>query len=952
MTSRAILRDHLGPALLVVLALLVLLLALWRQPYPPGLDSWGHLFKAEALAQAMRQEGPGAYFTSAWLPQWYMGDPFRTYYPPLTTLTLTPFVYLLGSSFLGLQAFTSLVLVTFASLTYLAVSRLWGKWPAALAAVMALWAPYTLRTLFFEGNLPRVLALLSLPMLVLFTERALTTRGRRMPAIVGLALSWAWAILSHPQQALLFAILFGVYLVARLFLDPDVPLLRAGWWLAGLLAGALLTAPWSLPAYGHGELPNIPYLPVEKVSLFSIGWRAILPAVDVSQGTIIVGFGALALALLAAAARPEPRRTAYALAGLVGIWLSFGPSGVAFSLLPLQQSLLPERFLNISVFMLALSASGLLPFKRRARLARLFVLLGLLFIDFVPSLPLLTRNPDPMSQQRLAEGLASTVDSISRTALFSFPEPTAVEVYYSSGATPIINGWALENTPHHPALRRYLGASRWGPEYLEYLLNLWNVRYAVLRGLPERVDAARAALADMGFRRAERSGDYEIWVDASPTAPVQRIPSQRVLVLGDRSSPLLQAYPFAEEAQVDRLSDLPAGSLARYPAVALMRFEHTTADLARGERRLRDYVERGGRAIFELSGMEDSFGQTVDLLGVHVLRLSFEDELRVRWAPSLAGLPDRLPLSGVAPEGWSGATYDDLDEVLAEVEFGGQWYPILGYKSLGEGQAWFVGLNLLYYAQLTGNQQLIAALREQTLEGVSVSRELGFTPLPVPEWYVDGSRLSFVVDVGPEPAGEALISYTYSPRWRVTVDEQQVPFGSYEHLLKIPLPAGVHIVAIEYRPYGTWWPVAGLAVGLLVALGLLITYFVEGRSFVLLPESKPEEVPESSRSYAPCANCGFRLAEVGPPTAETYPFQVVRCPICGLVMDDEGFQPGRSLNQEERQRALADWLATHGYQAEVVHERWGFAVEDFFIGESETRGLRPPTELGEQADDE
>jgi hypothetical protein len=924
-------RTHAGPALIAALALLIVFAGLWSSGYPRGADTWGHLYKAEYLAQQMHQHGLGAYFTAAWMPDWYMGDPFRTYYPPLTTLILAPLVYVVGDPFLAFRLFASLVWIALAGLTYLFVNQTWGRWQAGLAAALVVLAPYQLRTLLFEGNLPRVLSLLALPPIAYLGERLLERRGRMMPLIVGLAACWVWAILAHPQQAMMFAIGFAIYIVMRLFLDPDVPLRRGIAWLAGLAAGGILSMPWALPAYGRGELANIPYLPAVKVDLFSAPLNAILPTSSAADGRVLFGTGILMLALLVAAARPDPRRTGYVLAGLVTMWFSLGPKGVAFSLLPLNQQLLPERFLNFTAFALAIGASGILPLVRRARVARAFVLFGLVFVDLYPSFNLLPNRPFPTEQATLAQAAAGQADSISRLALITYPDPSALEVYYAGLAGPLINGWALENTPHHPALRRVLSAPEWSPEYFEHLMDIWNVRLSIVRGGDARGVSARAALQQAGFTQKATQGIYEIWVDEHLGTPALIPSSQRMLVLGDGLPPALMTYPFAEESVYPQLSQLPQGALEHYPAAALFRFESDSGVLASDQARLQNYLEQGGTVVLDLSGMENAFGQTLQFLGINVTRLAFSDEIPLRWTDGLAAanLPTSLQLGVIAPEGWSGATYNGLDGILAEAEYNGQWWPVLGYRNIGNGRAWFIGLNLLYYSQLSGQAEIANIVRQLTLSKTTVDQSLRMQPLPVTVWSADSHGLLAIAEAA-NPIPEVVLSYTYSPRWQVYVDGAPQAAGNYEHLIKISLLPGTHRIEVRYKPYGTIWPVAGLALGLLGAGGLVGGFWLEKRRFIPLPEDKAVKLRVEEKQYAPCANCGFRLAEMGAPTPITYPFQVVRCPICGMVMDDDGFQPGTAMTQDEKAGALAAWLRNHNYDPKTVHERWGFAVADFF----------------------
>ena len=927
----------------------MLFIGVWSPGYPIGTDAWGHIAKADYLVNQIRDQGLGAVFSTSWMPNWYMGDAFRTYYPPLTTLVLTPLAFLLRDPALTHKLFATLAMTIFALFCYVSLNQTNGPWPATLGTILAMWAPYQLRTLFFEGNYPRVLAVLALPLIVLFTQRLLDRSRPKMPNVVLLALCWAWAILAHPQQALIFAIGFMIYVALRLFNDPDIPLSWAVWWLTGVVAGALLVAFWILPAYGRGEIPHVPYLPQEKVTLFSASLNAILPVADITDGQILFGLGVIIMALLAATARPEKSRSAWVFAGIIAIWLSLGPEGVLFNLLPLSSQLLPERFLNFAAFALAMGASGLLPIGDRARWARVLVVLGALFIDIFPGWGLISNHAYPIKQAVLSGIECPQYQSDCRMVLLTYPEPNALEVYFAGQDDQLVNGWALENTPHHKALRRVLSATEWSPEYLEHILSIWNVSVAVVGGEQLGVDFARTALEEIGFEYQQIRGDYEIWIDPQPAGMLQHIPEQRMLLLGDRLPPFLMTYPFAEEAREDSLSHLSVDEMQNYAAIGLYRFERSTNEIREDGAHLTEYLEDGGRLILELSGMEEVFGRTLDLLGVNVLRLSFPVTMHVRWADELGDLPIALPLDVVAPEGWSGAVYNGLDAVYGEVAFGDEWYPILGYKDIGEGRAWFIGLNLMYYAQLGGDEEIVTAIRDLTLGELDVNQNVLLEPVEYTNFTASGRNLSFETDLD-DTFEKVLVSFTYSPRWRVSLDGEDVPCGVYENLIQLTLPQGEHEIQIVHQPLGTIWPILGLFVSILGVGGLVVGTIVERRSFIPIVDEGVSSKEDKIDEYAPCATCGFLFARLGPPTPITYPFQTVDCPICGLRMNDEGFQPGEEPSEDERKQKLSDWLNENDYDPKTVHEKWGFKEGDFFGDSGDALRLGFPPVL--EAEDE
>jgi hypothetical protein len=928
--SQHIFRKHAGPASILALALLVVLIRTTGAGFPSGIDSWGHLFKADYLASQMRLHGLWAYVSTAWMPAWYLGDPFRTLYPPLTTLVIAPLAYLAANPILAYQVFVVIVLAVFAALMYGFLADTWGPWAGGLGAVLALLAPYQMRTLFYEGNFPRVLAVLGLPLLAWITEKSLTTRGRRVPWVILGGLVWVWTLLAHAQQAYMFAVGFGIYVAVRMFLDPDVELRRLADWVGAIALGLAGAAPWLVPAYSHGEFATAPFLPIEKVAIYSAPSSTLLPAWVGGAGGVSLGTGMLALAILAAISRPEPRRTAWLVSGLICLWLAFGPPGVLFNLIPLNSQLLPKRFLNYASFAMPVAAAGIVPFRVKARALRTAIVVALVALDVVPTLSRIHNVPFPEAQAELGHSLAASPPgpSSGRAVLMAYPEPTDQETYFAAQATAIVNGWALESTPQQDGLRRYLSAPSWGKGYLQRLLGLWNVRAAVVEGDTSDVQAAKKSLAEGGFQFDRSSGPYEIWTQANTPGYVQALPEGQMLLVGDRLNPMLGTFPFAQEADAKHLSDLPSGGLNGHPVVGLYQFEGAGALPQADIDRLRSYLEGGGVIVTDLSSMEDRFGQTLDFFGVTVVRLDLQGSMTLHWEGPAAGLPQSLPLTELAPKGWSGAAYQGLDGTVGRVEYQGRSFGVLGYRDVGKGRIWFVGLNLLHYAQDSGNLALTERLRDIVLQGQSLDTSLTYASIPVTDWAPDGQGLSFSYQSA-TAVPSALVSYTYSPRFRASVDGEPLAMTDYQHLIRLSLPAGEHTVRIEYHPFGTVWPWLGLMVALVGVVAAVGAEVWERRTY-LPPMTGPEVSEEDEQEYAPCSNCGFLLAEIGPPTAVTYPFQVVHCPICGMQMDDEGFQPGRSLSEDEKKQRLSDWLIENNYDPTTVHERWGFARDQFF----------------------
>ena len=916
----------------------------WLPGYPRGSDTWGHLFKAEYLAGQIAASGWFSALTgTVWMPDWYLGDPFRTYYPSLVTNALGPLVAIIGEPFLALTLFHTALVVALAGISFYALSREFGRAAGGFGAVLVTLAPYTLRTLFFEGNLPRSMAMLALPLIALSAERLLAAKGSLVRGMLLGSLAWGFAILSHPQQAVMFALGITIYLVARLGFESSLQLWRLPLALIPIGIGGGLSTPWALPAYSRQELTNIPFLPVEKVDIFSMPLRSIFPAFGTEYGMIAVGMGVFVLALLAAVARPDPRRSAWLLSGFFTVVLALGPAGGLFNLLPGNENLLPERFLNFTAYAFPAAAAGLFPMRRRLRLVRVLIVALIISIDFGPAHRFLLNGDYPADRGAIGEALAAQ-ENDGRVVLLNYPVPNSMDVYFASalGKHSQTGGWALENTPHHVAQRRVLGAADWGPEYLVRLLNTWNVRYAITTG---NEDGQRAAelLAINGYQQHAIAGFFTLWVNPSPAAPVQRIPTNSMLVVGELASPLMGTYPFAYEGFTPNLIDFDESYLDRFPVLGLMRFD-ATADAAQASETLEKWVSTGRTAIVELSGMEQPFVGGGEFMDVDVVRLELNNSMEIVWSDELSMLPTRLSLSNIPGAAWSGAAYRNLDRVYAEVVRGGERHSVLGYKNVGAGRVWFIGLNLLYYAQATSNPEISAAIADLTLDGLDVNRELVAEPIVIEAFQFESRAVSFSYFA--EEPSDALISLTYSPRWRASVDGQPIPIINHENLVMLPLAAGVHSVELDYQLYGTLWPEVGLALGFFTAgaglLGMLGAQYIASRNLgVVVPVRQQQRAqpraasrPElySRAQHKPCTNCGFRLSLAREPTPATYPFDVNHCTMCGFTLDDSGFEPGKNMNEPAiREQAIAEWIASQRISKEALLQRLNLeSLDDLF----------------------
>jgi hypothetical protein len=193
------------------------------------------------------------------LLHWGLGSPLFTFQPPLPYYGLD-LLFRLGLPHpLGWRLLIALGLLAAFAGTYLLVRTLTGqKWPAVVAAVAYLYAPYVLRNSLERGS-NEAYGMFLYPWVLwgLIWVAQTPTVGRFVVA----TLLWAACIASHvlaPLMLLPFALLLAAYLVWR---SPALSAGRRRSWapLAVLVAGGLLTAAVWMPM-----IPEQDFVQVER----------------------------------------------------------------------------------------------------------------------------------------------------------------------------------------------------------------------------------------------------------------------------------------------------------------------------------------------------------------------------------------------------------------------------------------------------------------------------------------------------------------------------------------------------------------------------------------------------------------------------------------------------------------------------------------------------------------
>jgi len=210
--------DH-NLLIVLVLPLFAFMPLLLHHGLPNTADGPIHLMRQVEFNQAWAE---GNYY-----PRWGFdlayghGMPIFSYAPPLLYF-LTQFFHLLGLPLdTAMKAVVILDLWLYGLGMYLFVRRIFGPYPALVAACVHIYAPYRLREIYIQGNYAQFTALACYPFILWAFHGLITTRQPRY--LLAAALALAALLFSHNISAMLFAPLLAAYLLFLLFLTWLTP---------------------------------------------------------------------------------------------------------------------------------------------------------------------------------------------------------------------------------------------------------------------------------------------------------------------------------------------------------------------------------------------------------------------------------------------------------------------------------------------------------------------------------------------------------------------------------------------------------------------------------------------------------------------------------------------------------------------------------------------------------
>ena len=696
------------PILYAILAYGVAKLVQNSGVYPNGMDTLCHIYKGDVLYRSISR---GDFFP-LFDPLWYNGVEMLRYWEPLPVYFMAFFQFLGGGSSMNAYLiFTAFIFFAGAASWLYIGCRLERPWLGIFLGVLWFFMPNNLVALFYEGNLPRSICIVILPLIIYWVYEYL--QDRRWQALPKLSVSFAFVCLSNIYYAGMILVAFLIYFIVdgiiRHAIKKEIRVFVA------FILGYMLAFAWLLPSL-KGNASAAGYTePLD--SFFQSMFLSINPAARFQRGCEDFYFG-LAMFLLAVFGIFLSKKKSMPgfWAGILILFCSSNTVYILLEKLPFAHILQMLSYLSIALCMILFS------FLSWNTLKKGWVLLfaGLLVLDALPSLPLVLGNqsgnaPEDKMAYYSDITLINKAKEITgqRLALIDENSLGAMSNYLITGyGKPVASmyGSAEENSTALSNIRQIDRALEEG-NYLylfDRCLEMGSDTVIVHTDIIGAIEKNPILKMDhtaekIGYKLAGTSERYRLY-KLDRDGNWGTVTKYRAIGIGTAAPGISRQFPIVEETDTINLNDFTFEDLKDYDLIYLAGF--TYDDKASAEQMITELSESGVRIVIGADGIpEDRGSKNQSFLGVVCNPVSFSQ-----------GYPDLNTIDGVLdtdlfPDGyreWSTFYVDGLDDVWGTVEDLEWELPF--YGTVKNENIVVIGLNLTYYLSLTQDEGVAALL--------------------------------------------------------------------------------------------------------------------------------------------------------------------------------------------------------------------------------------------------
>lgn len=666
--------------------------------YPSGTDTMCHVYKGDVLYQQICKGN--------WYPlydsMWYNGVEMMRYWAPLPVYFLAMCQALAGGSALhGYLLFLALIFFLGASAWLVIGCRHGRLWMGAFLGLLWFFMPNNLHAIFAEGNLPRALCMIMLPLFISYVhDYLLQDCWSSLPKMI---VCFVLMALCHLGYAGMIALAMLVFLVIYLICyRQKCKVLDI---IVAMVLSFLLTGIWAYASF-QGGITSTDSSQVMR-SFFQDALVSLNPMLRVTEGFTHFYFGLAAFILIVFGMLLSKKES------IPGFWTALiiflCTTSTMYSvlvLLPGSQYLWMLRFISIALCLCFYS------FMLWKSLKKPFVMLMafLLVLDVIPSLELIHGGlkytaPEDRYETMEEATLIGKAKEITEQRLTLMDESTlgADAAYLISRAEDGVAatfgaGWQSAATAHNIVqLNQAIEDGRYlylFDRCIELGSDTVVIQVSQLHKGEEDIPEVDLAAAASGYELVDKSGTYRLYHRDTPET-FGVITEYSTIGIGTSAASMSLFFPSMEETADTNLNHYSYEELSEYHTVYLAGF--TYSDKESAEDMLVRLSESGVKVVILADGIPvDQKSGMQSFLGVDCQNINFSN-----------GYPELDTKEGVLhcdlfPEGytdWKTVYMNGLDDVWGTTTDLNQELAIYGTEQ--NDHLIFIGLNLTYQYALT-----------------------------------------------------------------------------------------------------------------------------------------------------------------------------------------------------------------------------------------------------------
>jgi len=815
---RRILIEATYLATLTIIYLVTLYPAL-KSPYLPGWggDAYGHLFKIWELMN----EG-----YVKWTQYWHGGDPFLTFYSPLSYFIGALIGKIVNSDALGYKLTILIGMLIGAYSMRFLLREL--RFKGISIYLSSLFYPLSIWILYYivgGGLFPRFFANMLLPLGMLGVIYLVKYKDIKKVLLSSLFLSALF--LSHLMIFIIFALSI-IILLPYLYLNYIKNLSLKNFVKNILIFSAsfiLLTAFWTIPFllqmkyyntfYFYKEPPTFQFYSVSIENLFDISNKYYVGIL------FILGLLGHMLFLLRKDIKVDLKIFSINSLLIISlfVFLALGYYNPIRGLyyLPIIANIHPERWIDganfYSLIGFALLISTIEDSKVQKDVKALLIIAILLIVlaDFSFKYPIYVEDEkyfDSMIKEYA--NILNCIDNIEGSRLYQpsveFAIGSAIAYYPAIIKNiPILRGWYWQGDinliPHNELhyaiyisiLSTYPNITKYYYSLLDKYLSHFSINYIILDKYNQRLpyNVFSNVIEKIGFRKICESSRFALFYRDNDTFIILENTSTKILFIGNENAIrniLIQSTFLGENLSncletrsctiINNLDNLTYDEIKNYKIIFLYSYHYTNSSIWKI---LEKFIREGGIVFvdtFLSSDMENS------ILGVSSMVIKVKGKLNLS-----SDIYDVEKFSEFEDNGnyWVSTAYSG--DLIPLIRY--ENYTILGYKEIGNGRIYFIGLSLFYHSIVKNNPYEQSILRNLIAQHLKSSFKY---------WIAQLTNEKITVIISADSTATISISENYYPYWRAKLNGREIPVRKNEFAgtIELDIPRGTWILELEY----------------------------------------------------------------------------------------------------------------------------------------------------------